>query len=172
MPITLYVRVADAGGPSGPDTSVITVELHPETSMANLVNATEALALLIEPLISGQIIAAGFTIEVPLNGVIVGAAANVFADVQEKAVFAFRTANGFLKRISIPTFAEVLFNQGGAGHDVDLTDPDVAAFVDAMEDGIDLAAAGGIGLVPVVDTRNEDLVSLESAVQYFSQRRG
>lgn len=172
MPITLFVRIADAGGPTGPDTSVITVELDPDVSITNLVNATEALALLIEPLITGQIVGAGFTLEVPLNGVIVGAAANVFADVQEKAVFAFRTANGFLKRISIPTFAETLFTGGGSGHDVDLTDPDVAAFVDAMEDGIDLAPAGGIGLVPVVDTRDEDLVSLESAVQLFVNRRG
>lgn len=172
MPITLYVRVADAGGPTGPGTSLITVELDPAVAVTNLSNAVEALALLVEPLIMGQIVAAGFTIEVPLNGVIVGAAANVLADVQEKAVFAFRTANGFLKRISIPTFAETLFTGGGSGHDVDITDPDVAAFVDAMEDGIDLAAAGGVGLVGVVDTRDEDLVSLESAVQLFVNRRG
>jgi hypothetical protein len=172
MPINIYVRIADAGGPNGPDTSVVSVEINPETALSNLVNTVEAFALLVEPLITGQIVAAGFTIEVPLDGVIVGAAANVFADVQEKAVFAFRTAGGFLKRISIPTFAETLFTFGGAGHEVDTTDPDVAAFIDAMEDGIDLAASGGLGLVAVVDSRDDDIVSIESASQLFVNRRG
>lgn len=172
MPISIYVRIADAGGPTGPDTSVVSVEINSDTALANLVNTVEAFALLVEPLITGQIVAAGFNIEVPLDGVIVGAAANVFADVQEKAVFAFRTASGFLKRISIPTFAETLFTLGGAGHTVDTTDPDVAAFIDAMEDGIDLAASGGIGLVEVVDSRDDDITNLESASQLFVNRRG
>lgn len=175
MPISLFVRIQDAGSGDGsgkPGTSLVTCEINPETSFANLTNAVEAFALLVEPLIMGQIVGAGFTIEVPVNGVIVGAAADVFADVQEKAVFAFRTINGHLKRISIPTFNEVFFSGGGAGSTVDITEPDVAAFVDAMIDGIDLAASGGLGLVQVVDTRDEDVVLLESATQLFVNRRG
>jgi hypothetical protein len=175
MPISIFVRIQDAGPDDGtgkPGTSLVTCELHPETAFANLTNAVEAFALLVEPLILGQIVGAGFTIEVPVSGVIVGAAADVFADIQEKAVFAFRTAGGFLKKISIPTFNEGLFVGGGSSGMVDITDPDVAAFVDGMIDGIDLAASGGLGLVAVVDTRDDDVAQLESASQLFVNRRG
>lgn len=171
MPITAFLRVQDAGGPNGPETTVISVELPTATTPANALVAVRALATLIDPLTSGVIVGAGVTLEADLTGLSLDTVASVLADVQEKATFAFRTAAGKLKKISIPAFVETLFTGGGSGHDVDLTDTDVAAFVDAIETGIDLTLAGGTGTVAPVDTNDSDVVSLESALQTWGKTR-
>lgn len=172
MPITIFARVEDAGGPRGPEISTVSMELDPTTTIANVAPAVRAFAQLIDPLIAGRITAAGFTFEVDLTGLGLTQITSVLADVQEKATFAFRTAGGFIKRISLPTFNETLFVGVGAQHEVDLTDSDVAAFIDAMEDGIDVSGTGGTGVVGVVDSRDEDLTELIYANQTFVNRRG
>lgn len=175
MPLTAFVRVRDAGGTGAgdrPGTSIISVEIPTATTPANAIAFARGLADITAPLMVGGIIGAGVTFEVDLSSLSLDEVGTALADVQERAVFAFRTAAAKIKRIGIPTFNENLFTGAGAYSSVDLTDTDVQAFVTAMEDGIDVSGYGGTGTVAPVDTNNSDLVTLETATQDFSSRRG
>lgn len=175
MPLTAFVRVRDAGGVDAgdkPGTSLISVEIPTATTPANAIAFARGLADVVAPLMVGGILGAGMTFEVDLSSLSLDEVGTALADIQERAVFAFRTAAGKLKRIGIPTFNENLFTGAGAYATVDLTDTDVQAFVTAMEDGIDVSGYGGTGTVSPVDTNNSDLATLETAKQDFTTRRG
>lgn len=175
MALTAFVRVRDAGGTGAgdkPGTSIISVEIPLATTPANAIAFARGLADVVAPLMVGGIIGAGVTLEADLSSLSLDEVGTALADIQERAVFAFRTAAGKLKRIGIPTFNENLFTGAGAYSSVDLTDVDVQAFVTAMEDGITLTGYGGTGVVAPVDTNDSDLAILETANQDFSSRRG
>jgi len=175
MPLTAFVRVRDAGGDAAgdkPGTSLVTVEIPLATTPANAIAFAKGLADVVAPLMVGGIVGAGVTFEVDLSSLSLDEVGTALADVQEKAVFAFRTAANKLKRIGIPTFNENLLQGAGAYANVDLTDTDVQAFVTAMEDGILLTGYGGTGTVAPVDTNDSDLALLETATQAYSSRRG
>lgn len=172
MALSVFIRVRDAGGGDKPGTSIISVEIPLATTPANAIAFARGLTTFVDPLTEGLIEAAGVTFEVDLAGLGLDTVASALADVQERAIFAFRTAAGKLKRIGIPCFLETLFNGAGALDTVDTADTDVAAFITAMEDGIDVTAFGGTGIVAPVDTNNSDLATFESANQQFVNRRG
>lgn len=175
MPLTAFVRIRDAGGAAAgdkPGTSIVSVEIPLATTPANALAFARGLADIVSPLIVGGIIGAGVTFEVDLSSLSLDEVGTALADVQERAVFAFRTLAGKVKRIGIPTFNENLLQGAGAYGNVDLTDTDVQAFVTAMEDGITLTGYGGTGVVAPVDTNDSDLVLLETASQDYSSRRG
>lgn len=164
MAINVYVKIRDAKG----DTSTVTIPIPTSTSLADAALFAAAIADLIDPLVSGGIVGAGFSVGVDLTTVTTVPAA--ISDVQEKAMFVFRTINGFLKRLHLPTFEEGKFVPNSVN--VDQSDPDVAAFITAMTEGIDLTSAGGSGVVAPVDTRGEDLELLETAIEAWGRARG
>ncbi|MCZ7545743.1 MAG: hypothetical protein M5R40_20485 [Anaerolineae bacterium] len=129
----------------------------------------EQLALLIDPLVVGALTRIGVTRDVDLPGGL-AASASANADVEEGARFQFRTENGFFSGLRLPTFDESKIAAGTRG--VDLADGDVAAFVAAMEDGLDLSGVGGTGTVQPCDARDEDLLALEFAREQFLSSRG
>lgn len=163
MPVILYYTLQDADG----DPSTVEIPLQSSTALAQAALAVEVMWDLINPLVTGTLVAAGFKVEASI-GTFTNAAANVLSDVQEKAEFAFRTVNGFLKRLNLPTFDETLFAGGGSSKEVDITDSDVLAFTAAMTAGFE--ASTGNTVTPV-DSRNEDLVTLVSAVENWGKRR-
>lgn len=63
--------------------------------------------------------------------------ADVLADANEKALFK-SGGGGFFNVLSIPCFKETLFVNGGAGKEVDISAPDVAAFISLLLDGYPL----------------------------------
>lgn len=163
MAIEIGLTITDVKG----DKSTVTIPLPDGTALSDVQLFATQLAALVQPLVQGQLVSLTFT--VPVNWTpwpIIDAA----ADVQEKARFAFRTASGFLKSLSIPTVVESIFATGSG--DVDTSDPDVAAFVTAMEDGIDLTGVGGSGTIEPSDLRNDDLVSLAQAHEAWGRYRG
>lgn len=166
-PIEVFYTVQDADG----DKSTITIPVPSATPLLDLPLFVQQMEPLLDALTNGGLVSAGFTVEVDLSAAWPAAAA-VIADVQEKAQFAFRTLGGFVKRISIPTILESVFGGGGASDQVDTTNPDVMAFVAAMENGIDLTGIGGSGTVQPCDSRDDDLVSMEYAVEAWGKKRG
>ncbi len=98
------------------------------------------------------------------------AAPSANSDVEEGGRFQFRTANNFFTSSRLPTLDESKVNAGS--RDLNLTDADIAAFVQAVISGIDLTAAGGSGTVTPCDKRNEDVASLEFAREAFQSSRG
>jgi hypothetical protein len=155
--------VADEKG----DTSTITIPVPDSTALTDLPLMAQALADLLEPMVTGGLVNAFIRIVPTITGWAAAAAAD--SDVQEKAEFALRTAGGFVKRLNLPTFLESLFNANSK--DVNQADADVSAFVTALEDGIDLTGAGGSGIVQPCDLREEDLTSLLYATENWGRRR-
>lgn len=149
-----------------------TTELNLEDSGLPLIQQAFAgeIAKLVDGMTTGAITRVGATFNIPLpSGIKTAPQAN--SDVEEGARFQFRTANGFYSGMRIPTFDESKIVTGTRA--VDLTDSDVAAFVTAMTDGIDMTAAGFVGVTEEpVDKRGEDLVALEFAREQFISSRG
>ena len=147
-------------------TSTTEIRLPVTTAWADVLGMAAALPPLIDALISGAITRVGIVFDFTLTGG-VKLAALAGSDVEEGARFQFRTENNFFTHLRIPTFLESLIVAGT--REVDLTDSDVAAFVTAMEDGIDLAGAAPI--VEPSDSRGEDIVALVSAQEQFLSSR-
>lgn len=138
------------------------------TSLANAVIFAQQMALLIDPLINGRIARIGISASVTLPGGLTATAA-ASSDVEEGALFQFRTAQGFHSSNRIPTFSESLISAGSNA--VDTTDTDVAGFITAMTAGINLGGFGGTGVVQPTTNREEDLTALDFALEDFQSSR-
>lgn len=150
-------------------TSMTEVKLPAATAAADVEIFAAQMASLINALISGAITRIGITKTISLPAGLNAAAASG-ADVEEGARFQFKTENGFYSGLRLPTFAESFIVAGSK--EVDIVPADVAAFVTAMTDGIDLSGAGGSGVVAPCDSRDEDLTALEFAREQFLSSRG
>lgn len=159
MTISVFLNVVDAKG----DPSTIEIPFPAATPYAAINALVPAVAALINPLVLGGLRSAGVKIEIPVPTW--GDTALLVSDVQEKAEFAFRGVNGFLKRLNLPTFDEAFFIP--SSKNVDLSDPDVAAFVDMMTDGITVSST----LCQPCDIRGDDLVVLEKARENWGKPR-
>ncbi len=150
----------------GDDSSTITIPFPNTFNLANSANVALAFAGVINPLVNGGLKKASITFDIDLSGTW-GPVAALIADVQEQAQFLFRVVGGFPKLLNLPTFIETFFTGGGADKTVDMTAPEVVAFVGAMEDGLTVAAT----LYQPSDYRGTDILSTESAVQHFGRNR-
>lgn len=113
-----------------------------------------------------RITGASMTFNIDLSGLGLKAAATVVADTAQKGYFSFiSAATGFYKRLRIPTFDESLVETGSDG--IDTVDPAVAAFTNAMTNGIVVTG----GTVSPVTERGQDLVSLNEAREVFRRKR-
>lgn len=166
MAVMLTLTIQDGSQPT-PQTSKIEIPLQNGKTIANYTSVASAAWTLISPLINGTLVNAAFTVDVDISGFTI-AVASAISDVQEKAEFVFRTANGFIKRLNLPTIVESVFGSAGRSDAVDVTDEDVAAFVTAIEDGFDL---GGGTTVGVVNEHDEDVTTLVAARENWGKRR-
>ncbi len=116
----------------------------------------------VDPLVLGGVVAAGVTISADIAG---HGAIGPTSDVQEKGEFAFRTVNNFLFRTSLSAFDEAFVLD--ASQVIDTGDVDVTDFVEALTDGLVVPSTATV--IPV-DSRGEDLVTLESALERFRRR--
>lgn len=162
----LYYTIMDDKG----QTSKVTIPFPDSLGIANVPAAVQAIGDLLDPLISGGMMSAGFSYDVDISGFGWNASPILYIDVQEGAKFVFRGVNGFLKRLRLPCFKEnkMLPNS----NKVDQTDTDVAAFATAMVDGVDLTSYGGTGTHAASDVRGDDLTSLQDAYESFTRNRG
>lgn len=121
------------------------------------------LALLIEPLISGQIVAININVSVPLPAGL-KTAPELTSDVEEGATFTFITADKFTAQVRIPTFRETL----QSGESVTLTNPDVSEFVVMVALPEELPANWSVG---ATDARGGDIVGVTRARADFKRSR-
>lgn len=158
MAISVVFTVSDAKG----DQSTFSVPIPTGTALADVAGFAQALAALIQPMCNGALRDLHFSIPVTFTP---WSAAASISDIQEKARFAFRTANGFLKHLSLPCALESIFAAGS--RDVDIADTDVAAFITAMTDGITVNTHD----IEPCDVRGEDLTELEAASEAWGKAR-
>lgn len=165
MTVDFFLVIQDAKGM----TSRVEIPFPNNVSLSALQTNIPSIAGLVQDLVTGGLVGAGFTVNIDLSAASGdfsgwGPVASLASDVQEKAEFVARTVNGFLKRINLPTIDEGIFIPQSP--EVDMTDPAVAAFVTFLEDGI-----GGAGGVFPVDSRGEDLVTVVEASENWGKRR-
>lgn len=82
-------------------------------------------------------------------------------DVEDKGLFLFNSANGQPASIALPSISEAMLQANN--EDIDITNPAVAAFIDAMTLGL------GAPLVQPVNAGGADLVGVKAA--YKQNRR-
>jgi len=165
VPIQMYYTIK--GGDDVPRSSSITICLPSGTVANDALLFVNELAALVDPLVSGIITNHG--VNFPL-GIFGSQVAVPDVDLENGARFIWRTLNNFPTRVRIPAFDLTKLISGTPN--VNLADADVIAFNAAIENGIDLLPLGGSGVIQPVDTRDEDIVDLESAKQNFVRSKG
>jgi len=167
MATTIFYTIADADG----DQSVISIPVDILSTHDGdaFLFAIEYGWDIINPLLNGQLVNAGITIEVDI-GDFTNAAAAAISDVQEKAEFVYRAVGGFIKRISLPTFIETFFTGAGAGSEVDVTQSQVTAFNTLITDGFEEALVSTEPLTPTTD-HGEDIETFVKGFQAWGKNR-
>lgn len=156
-PVRTYYKFVDAKG----DEARVTIYLPADTTYANVVQFVTDMSAILAPLSGASFRESGF------GGIVSTGAipAEPQSDVQEKAVFSFETSEHFTHRITIPAILEELFLPNSKN--LDQGDADVSAFVSALQSGL------VVNLTPVypVDSRGDDLLDLDSAVEEWGKSR-
>lgn len=159
MPIVLWYTVEDGKG----DRVRLEIPLADGISLDNAYDMIPAFAFDVGSMMTGGIVEAGMTVTNPnIDDLVSHPQAD--SDLQEKAVFVFRSTFG-QRRMAVPTFNEAFFQPYGKA--VDLTEPVVAGFVTAMLSG---ESAGGETGRPS-DVRGDALASLSSAFEDWGKAR-
>lgn len=162
MPFTILTTVRDAKG----EESTTEFNFPASYDIGDVVSFAQQSAQRIDALIKGQIVRLGIAYKVSLpSGIKIVPDAD--SDVEEGARFQFRTEDDNLTSMRLPTFDDALFVDGTKN--VDLTDADVDEWVDSMVTGAPVVALGGV-LSPS-DKREEDIASLDFAVEAFTKSR-
>lgn len=144
--------------------STFTLNFPFATDAVQALEAASEMLPLTDALLTGRIVRAGIFMGVDLSGVgVVGS----LSDVQEKGAYLLRTVNGFPVNVGLPTFDEAKIDNVNAV--VDRTDADVIAWEAAIISGIPTPIF--TGSVSFVDSRGEDIVSVESAIEAFRPRK-
>lgn len=125
---------------------------------------------IVNPLVNGQLVGATVTIEADISS-LTNAAAAAIADVQEGALFTFKTIGNFIKSIRLPTFIETFFTGSGAGKEVDVTQSAVTAFITMIEDGADDAGTPTPVSVNFTTSHGEDLQDFVKGKQSWGKNR-
>lgn len=149
--------------------STTEVNLPSGTAFADVTLFATEMTQLIEPLITGTIERVGIAFTVDISGLGLGTTAAAGSDVEEGARFQFGTAGGFNTSMRVPTIDESIILPGT--REVSQVDADVAAFLTAMETGIDLVGVGGSGTIQPSDKRDDDIVSTTQAREQFLNSR-
>jgi len=145
--------------------STVTLYTTDGFTLAQLIGAATIVAPLVKGLINGGIKGCSLVIDVDLTGIVGIGTADPDSDTEEGALFIFGTDGGHDKRNRIPTFDEA--NLISATREVNLSDIQVAAFTNAMIAGV---VTGG-ATVTFVDSREEDLDSVDDAYESFQSSR-
>lgn len=127
----------------------------------------EEIATALSELVDGIITGINIVTNVPLPGGLVGMTGNAGSDVEEGALFTFRTSGNHPTKMRIPTFSELFFLAGTK--QVDIADDAVDAFLDLMINGRTDVVNGNVA---PCDQRGEDITTLSSAVEKFKPRKG
>jgi hypothetical protein len=143
VPVALTISIEDGKG----DVGSFSIYLPSASTLAQVQTYWAGIDSLIAAIVRGGNITA--SVSFPLTPLVSGPLAS--SDVQEAAYAAFRSAEGFIKSIRIPTIFEDVFLAGSKL--VDLANVDIAAFVTAITTGLS-------GVAPVT-SHDEDLLSLD-----------
>lgn len=142
------------------DTSTTTIHTPTGFTLAQWGEFGSAMATLLDAILAGKIINADICFGVDISGLTSNTALST-SDREEIGAFQFRTLQGYKVNVNIPGLDELVVASGS--DDLDQADPDVAAFITAMESGV--AVTGGT--VSPCDIAEDDIVSTVFARERF-----
>lgn len=155
--VSINITTTDEKGKSA------VTRLHVPTgfSVAVYSGFAQAIAQLIANLQNGSITEIGVSIPLDISGLaMVG---NALADVAEKAFFALKSSvAGVFSKLSFPTFNSAYTVDGSDA--LDESDPDVAAFISLIEDGLTLPSTE---VIEVQDMRGNDIAEVRYGRELF-----
>lgn len=164
VPYQFFYNISDADGES----SRMTLDVDPTgMTLAQIPGVAQYAWDLINPLITGHLESVGVTVNVDVSG-FTNAVASVISDVQEGAEFLWKSADSFIKRMTLPTFDETKLASAGAGKQVDTADAAVIAFEAGILSGL---TPDSINFFDVTTSHGEDVTSLSKGVQKFGKNR-
>ena len=158
MPIT-YDIVYEFSDNDG-DSASCSTHVPNSFTLSQYTEFARALAALKDAVTVGLLRACSLVIGVNVSALISNGV-GVDSDVEEIAAFQFRSAQGFPVKVNVPGVLEMLVASGS--DELDQADPDIAAFLTAMQSGI--AVTGGT-IIPC-DVGESDIVSLDYARENF-----
>lgn len=122
-------------------------------------------AVLLDEFIDGKINGATATINVNLDGVSIKDAPILGADVEEGAVFSFRSTAGAPTNFRIPTIDETYGLETGRA--VDTSDPAIDAIIQRIVNGVTV----GLTNVRFADSHGNNVSAFQKAVDGFRKTR-
>lgn len=170
MPLTpeIVLTIQDAKGKQS--TMTVPVPLPGNITIGSALGAARNWAEAIQDAISGKIVRAGIALIADLGGLGIPATPDINSDVEEGAILAFSSAEGFPMRFRIPTFKEELFLDNTTT--VDRQDTVIDGIIDRVVDGIQFTALPGDGDVDPSTSHGEDIVTYEYGRSAFQKERG
>jgi len=131
-------------------------------SIAQYTEFAQGMGQLITDLTQSRITRAGFSVGLDLSSATIKAAPVVFADIAQKVMFGFSTVlAGFRTKMKLPALNESKVTAGSDA--INQADPDVAAFVTAMENGVVVT----LGTISPTDQRGNDVNNTDYAKELF-----
>jgi len=145
--------------------STLTVWIPSTTLLADALDFAQDFGDLIDNVIAGIITRIGLIFSADLTPTMKTAVVGG-ADVEEGANFIYRSASGFPFRHRLATFLESKITSGSRA--VNVADPDVAALVDAVTNGLVVTS---LNTVAPTEHREDDLSALVTAREVFQRSR-
>lgn len=164
-PISLVLTVRDGKGKDA-QLLINIINQDDESDISKQLEMARKFQLDIDALITGQVVRCGLVIDVPLDTGL-STSPDTNADIEQGALFIFRSTTNFNTSTRIPTFDETKLITGTPS--VDLTDSAVADFVTNIIDGYEANTTGDRR--EVQDNRGDDITELLSAKQSFQRSR-
>lgn len=162
--VTVQYQIVDASG----DVAPAKVKVPTGNSIAQYVEFAQAMAQIIASIIVGRVSQASINFKLSLSGATLKASPLSGANIRNKAMLLFDAATtGFSGKVQIPTYNDV---NNIVGSDlVNLADPQIDAFMDAMTQGIDVDGLETI--IEPTNGRGMDLVVGRGGSEQFRKKR-
>lgn len=158
LAVTVNFTILDSKGKS----SVTKVRVPTGFSIPQYGEFAVAMAQLISAISQGSITDVSIGLPLNLSAATIRSVAISTANVAEKALFMVRSVvSGLFGKFFLPTYNDSLSVTGS--DDIDQADPDVAAYMAILEDGVNTAG----GVINPVDLRENDLSSVTEAREIF-----
>lgn len=142
------------------DSAESAIKIPSSPSIAQFTEFAQAMAQLIDPIVSGLISSAGVRVSIDISALTGNIKASQ-GDVQDVGAFRYRTGDARPVRVNVPAISEALVLANS--DDLDTAAPAVSAFNTAMLSGI--AVVGGT--IQPCDVDEDDIVTLSFARERF-----
>lgn len=131
-------------------------------SIAQYTEGVQAFAQLLANISTAQMTRASFVVSLDLSSATIKAVASGLSDIAQKALVGFSTVVARLRtKVKLPALSETKVNVGS--DTLNQADPDVAAFLSAMENGIVVTG----GTISPTDLRENDIATTDYARELF-----